>query len=133
MGRTIRTNVPQHLVMFQPEWAYLQDFQKSIGTDRKETMMNVIDQDLYLTFLTILQYGLICSQTVKFQEVYIVPAAPQWRSYFVNVPSGQVRKNRSQLRQRDGFLPKTTQTESTAIQTRSKTGTVIRPPQCYQS
>ena len=56
-------------------------------------MMNVIDQDLYLTFLTILQYGLICSQTVKFQEVYIVPAAPQWRSYFVNVPLERIDLN----------------------------------------
>ena len=63
----------------------------------------------------------------------IVSAAPQPRSYFVDVPSGQVRRNRSQLRQRDCLLPKTTQTESTTIQTRGKTGTVIRPPPRYQS
>ena len=63
----------------------------------------------------------------------IASVAPQPRSYLVDVLSGQVRRNRFQLHQRDGLLPKTTQTESTVIQTRSKTGTVIRPPHRYQS
>ena len=55
----------------------------------------------------------------------VVTAAPEARSYMVNVPSGQVRKYRSQLHERNSLPP--------SIQTCLKTGTGIRPPQCYQS
>ena len=135
MGHTIVTDVPQHLVIFQPEWVYLQDFQEGEEKYRNRQKRNY-DECLRSRLLPDLPNNSpvwVDMQPNSQVPGSIVPAAPQWRSYFVNVPSGQVRRNRSQSRQRDGFLPKTTQTESTAIQTRSKTGTVIHPPQRYQS
>ena len=61
----------------------------------------------------------------------IVSATPEPRSYLVNIPSGQVRRNRYHLRKRNCSPPEVIQTSG--IQTRSKTGTEIRPPQRYQS
>ena len=63
----------------------------------------------------------------------VVTAAPKPRSYIVSVPSGQVRRNRSQLHERNCLPSEVTQGESTGIQTRLKTGTEIHPPQRYQN
>ena len=58
----------------------------------------------------------------------VVTAAPEPRSYIVNVPSGQVKRNRSQLHERNCLPPEVICGGSTGIQTRSKTGTGIRRP-----
>ena len=65
-------------------------------------------------------------------------SAPEPRSYIVTVPSGEVRRNRSHLITRtSGNSEAVTVSNSTSvprqIQTRSKTGTEIRPPQRYKN
>ena len=62
----------------------------------------------------------------------VVTVAPEPISYIVSVPFGQVRRNRSQLRERNCLPSEVTQGESTGIQTHLKTETEIRPPQHYQ-
>ena len=135
MGRTIRTDVPQHSAVFQPEWGYLQDFREGEEKYRIRQKRNYDDCHRSRPLPDLPNNSPVWVDMPPNSQVpgRIVSAAPQPRSYLVNVPSGEVRRNRSQLRQRDILPPKTAQTESTAIQTRSKTGTVIHPPQRYQS
>ena len=65
--------------------------------------------------------------------------APEPRSYNVSVQSGQVRRNRSQLREKNATVPETrTRVSSSAnepprMQTRSQTGITLQPPLRYKS
>ena len=117
MGCTIRTDVLQHPGVFQPEWSYLQDFREGEEKYRNKQTKNYDEYhrsrplpdlpDNYPIWVDMPPNGQVPG--------CIVSAAPQPTSYFVDVPSGQVRRNRFQLRQRDCLLPKTTHTESSTM------------------
>ena len=63
----------------------------------------------------------------------VVKTALEPRSYIVNVTSGQVRRNRSQLHERNCLSPEVIHRESTGIQSCLKSGAGIHLPQHYQS
>jgi len=71
MGCTIRTDVPQHSAAFQPEWprVYLQDFWKEEKKYRRRQKRNNDECHRSRPLPELLQYWLMCHQTVKFQEV----------------------------------------------------------------
>ena len=65
----------------------------------------------------------------------IISARPEPRSYRINVPTGETRRNRLHLRERTNPTGSdatvSDNNSSRQIQTRTKTGTCIRPPTRY--
>ena len=130
MGRRIRSDLPQSRQTLTPQWPYLQEFkvrneeyklrQKRDFDHRHRTrdLPDIpIDTDVWIT-----TDGSSTSGRV------IAPAdAP--RSYIVETPSGEVRRNRSQLNVAPGCHSNTsTFRDRSPIRTRSRTGTNISPP-----
>ena len=154
MGRKIRTTIPQTGRQLTPQWSYLgvfrrlnnlykqrqkRDFDRNHGV--KELPDLVDDKDVWITSQS-------DSDPTRGR---VVTAAETPRSYVVEIPTGEVRRNRSQLR----VIPENNPTSTTAsegsqppesplqkdktaaetpvvppkiIMTRSKTGTKTSPP-----
>jgi len=132
MGRRLRTDVPQVSNLLTPDWPHLQGFvekdrqykkQQKQQYDHHHKVRSVAplpdDTDVWVNV-----QGRNVPGTVNSR--YSTP-----RSYNIDTPTGQVRRNRSQLNER---LPETTQSQASLQSdasrpcTRSQTGTVIRPP-----
>ena len=132
MGRHLRGNIPLLHCQLIPEWKFLDEFQSNNRAfkdrqkrdyDRRHRARNLSpipdDSEVWIT-----------SGDQPVTGVVITPEdAP--RSYVVETPSGQVRRNRHL-----NTVPETRQTtenaeQSTrdAIMTRSRTGTEIHPPE----
>lgn len=81
--------------------------------------MNITEQEIYLIFLIALQHGLICMPTNDQIPGNVVTAALEPRPHLIiiNVPSRQVRRDRSQLHERNCLPPEVIHKESTGIQT----------------
>ena len=135
MGRIIRTDVPQHLTIFQPEWSYLKDFREGEERYRSNQKRNYDECHRTRNLPDLPDNSSVWVDMPPNGQIpgNVVTAAPEPRSYIVNVPSRQVRRNRSQLCERNCLPPEVIHRESTGIQTRLKTGTEIRPPQRCQS
>ena len=152
MGRKIRTTVPQTSRQLTPQWPYLEEFRR-LNKLHKERQKNSFD----------LKHGTkelpdslddtevwITSPTEPIRGRVVMPAGTP-RSYMVQTPTGEVRRNRSQLRVVPETDPSSTmkpeenqhpelplQSKQTpaetpgvppkVIITRSKTGTKISPP-----
>lgn len=126
MGRRIRSDLPQST----PQWPYLQEFKvcdkeyklcQKRDFDSRHRVQDLpvipIDTDVWITTDGSPTTGRV-----------VAPAdAPQ--SYSVETPSGEVRRNRSQLNIVPGCHSNTSTTrDRSPIQTRSRTGTNIAPP-----
>ena len=154
MGRRIRTTVPQTKQQLTPQWQYLGEFQRlnklykgkqkedfDRGHRVKELPELPDDSDVWIT-----------GDTEPIPGRIVTPAETP-RSYIVETPTGEVRRNRSQLRavpeneqgnaQAQPTIPTPTepgtpmptqqstpvaQSTPRVIMTRSRTGTEIRPP-----
>ena len=142
MGRRIRTDMPQLPRTFVPEWKYLQHF-KEIDKRQKEKQKRDFDRRHRVKTLPVLPPDTSVWVDTPNGQVSgrIVEQTGEPRSYRVDVPSGEVRRNREQLRTRgdsqagDPHTREDLQVNATpptqTISTRSCTGTSANPPQYY--
>ena len=131
MGRRIRTTLPQTSESLVPQWSYLQEFRED-NNRFKQRQKSDYDRRHCVRDLPA-----IPDET----EVYVttndnpttgttLARANAPRSYVIRTPSDQIRRNRSQLNIRPSTTrPQTEHTQDRSpIMTRSRTGTVINPP-----
>ena len=138
MGRRIRTDIPQLPKTSVPEWKYLQHF-KEIDKRQKEKQKRDFDRRHRVKTLPILPPDMSVWVDTPHGQVSgrVIEQTQEPRSYRVNVPSGEVRRNRVQLRTRDDSQETSEDTQVNAdppaqtILTRSRTGTSANPPQYY--
>ena len=136
MGRNIRSTLPLTTESLTPQWPYLTDFRKANDAFKKKQkhdydhrhrtrdMPNIPDD----TNVWITTDGhCVTGKTVA--------PADTPRSYFIETPSGEVRRNRSQLNVSPSNVNSSNSNDTptavetpTPIMTRSKTGTPILPP-----
>ena len=138
MGRVIRTDVPQDVSKYKPEWSYLPMYREKEEKYREDQNRNYDRHHRTRTLSELPNNTSVWVSTPQGQiPGNIVSAAQEPRSYHIKVPSGQVRRNRSHLRIRatpprsNSELVTTDDSGSRTIQTRSRTGTQIRFPPRY--
>ena len=138
MGRQIRTCVPTADCKLIPQWTYLAEFQKSDATYKlkqkdnfdkrhrtKDLPMIPDDTPVWIDS----DNGPVSGR--------VVTSAETPRSYLVETPSGQLQRNRIQLRvvpqeSNAGFHEELSEPEEPhRMMTRSQTGTEIRPPRRF--
>ena len=101
MGRRIKTDIPQLKKMFIPSWPHLEGVREKYK-EYKQKQKEDYDRHHRVHSLPSLPNGSsVWVDTPTGQESgKIVGPADSPRSYHVEVPSGEVRRNRSQLRPR---------------------------------
>ena len=132
MGRKIRSTLPTSTMTLTPQWPYLNEFRQA-NQEYKQQQKRDFDErhrvgdlpdipdntDVWITT----NGNPVAGRTVRMAETP--------RSYVVQTPSGQTRRNWSQL----NVNPSTPTTEEASeqsrspIMTRSRTGTSISPPE----
>ena len=131
MGRKIRTVVPQTKEQFKPNWPYLEEFKKTEKRYKQKQKEN-FDKKKKSRPLPPLDYGTTVWVNLQDRQVpgTVSHSADAPRSYHVNIPSGQVRRNRRDLRPRQqSTLPdRGTENTSNSVMTRSRTGASMYPP-----
>ena len=131
MGRKVKTDLPQTMKQFIPDWHFLNDFREKDEVyklkqkqnyDRRHRTRNVdvlpSDTSVWVRTENVQQPGTVVS------------AADTPRSYVVSTTSGQVRRNRYHLNLRHDtptIYTDDTQ-ERSPVMTRSRTGVELRPP-----
>lgn len=147
MGRQIRTTVPQPTRHLVPRWTYLTEFrQKSDEYKRKQKESFDLRHRVREASELPDQVDVWVNTGPEPVRGTVTNAAEQPRSYQVSTPSGDLRRNRSQL----NVVPPTRETlpespgEQTTptssnpspsprrIMTRSRTGTEVGPPDYWQ-
>ena len=131
MGRKIRSDIPQTTDSLTPQWPYLVDFRHRHQAFKLKQKHNY-DQRHRVRDLPAIPDNTEVWVTDGAHPVAgrTVSPAAEPRSYYVETPSGTVRRNRSHL----NIGPSTSPTDSSTdrnrspIKTRSRTGTVITPP-----
>ena len=131
MGRTIRIDVPQFKDKLIPKWSHIKNF-RTADKRYKESQKRHYDQRHRVRSLPWLPDDQPVWVETRGQQVpgRILHAANTPKSYVIETPSGQLRRNHSHLRVRselDRAADKSTNRPSRAL-TRSQTGTTIRPP-----
>eukprot|EP00731_Ephydatia_muelleri_P004849 Em0002g1025a len=146
MGRCIRTTVPQITALLIPKWPYLPQFRER-NAGFKQTQSKQYNKQYGTRLRGDIEDGAevwVSEDTGKVQG-RVVDAADTPRSHYVRTPTGQVRRNRSQLtvipHQTEESIPslpaedqesteadRQVETARSPIMTRSKTGAVMRPP-----
>ena len=145
MGRKIRTTIPLTAKQLTPQWPYLAEFRRLDGT-HKDRQMKDFDREHRVHDLPEIPDDTEVWVTSDAGPIpgRIVTTAETHRSYVVETPTGEVRRNRSQLRVQaetptageetpaDGEdqppPPQPSQDPPKVIMTRSRTGTQVRPP-----
>ena len=141
MGRTLRTDVPQLSKNYQPEWQYLTDFRQREEEYRDDQKRNYDNRHRSKDLVQLPDNCPVWVDMPPHGQVSgnIVSRASEPRSYNVNVQSGEVRRNRSHLRERNTTVPETRADASSSgdeprrVQTRSQTGAIIQPPVRYKT
>ena len=136
MGHAIRTDVPQNVNKFKPEWSYLPRYQEKEKRYRQDQKQNYDQHHRTRSLPELPNNTSVWVSTPQGQiPGNIVSAAREPRSYNVEVPSSQIRRNCSHLRIRasppESELITDDQDSTGTIQTRLQTGTQIRPPAHY--
>ena len=143
MGRKVRTTLPQTTQQLIPDWQFLDEFRVRDEKYKKQQKRNYDKQHRVRSQSPLPDDTPVLVRTGK----QIVPgsvASPAHtpRSYFINTPSGQVRRNRNHLVHIEDNSPDPNTLESSSsvpndqprtypqspIMTRTRTGTEIRPP-----
>ena len=133
MGRKLRSSLPQTTASLVPEWSYLKEFreanqkfkeQQKRDYDRRHRVRSLPEipdnTDVWITTDDLNIPG----RTVRLADTP--------RSYLVQTPTGELRRNRSQINVNP--VPETQLTQPSnaiprsPIVTRSRTGTAIIPP-----
>lgn len=136
MGRRLRTPIPQTDVQLTPTWPYLEEF-KRLNQKFKERQKADYDRQHRVQELPEIPTDSevwVTSDNTAVRGRVINPADTP-RSYLVETPTGEVQRNRQHL----NVVPdhpanepaeSTNKTESpNRIMTRSRTGTLVKPPQ----
>ena len=134
MGRNIRSTVPQTKAKLTPQWPYLQEFRRR-NAEFKEKQKRQFDRRHRVLERDDLPDGTDVWITSEPNLIpgTVVSAGESPRSYVVETPSGELRRNRTHLNvvpETSSGAPESPPTASPpkVIQTRSKTGTTVRPP-----
>ena len=135
MGRRLRTDVPQLKKQLVPCWPHVMNF-RSLDQKFKASQKRNYDDRHRVRELPSLPDKLPVWVESQGKQVpgQITQQAATPRSYLVETPSGEVRRNRSHLRVRtENTAPVSNRSDNSAeptntIQTRSRTGTAIHPP-----
>ena len=137
MGRRIRTTLPLTDECLIPKWSYLQKFRKE-NDDYKRKQKRDFDKRHRVNELPMLSDDTAVWVTSQGEPVEgrIVSSADALRSYNVDTPSGQLRRNRHHLTTvpdpSPGTVPPRTNEQPEPprkIMTRSQTETPICPPE----
>ena len=131
MGRKIRSTLPQTVDSLVPQWAYLQEFRQA-NEEFKRKQKADHDQRHRVRDLPEIPDNTAVWITTggSHNPGRIVSSANAPRSYIVQTPSGEVRRNRNQLNVNPtpNETPTTTTRDRSPIRTRSRTGTATHPP-----
>ena len=140
MGRRVRTSVPQTDKMLTPQWSYLSSF-RELDKQYKGKQKESFDRRHRVKDLPLIPNNTevwIASEDDPVPGRVVSPA-DRPRSYVVETRSGQVERNRSQLRVRpngensetrvENQQPEANASPPRRIMTRSKTSTAIKQPE----
>ena len=138
MGRQIRSNIPQTSDTLTPQWPYLTDFRTANKKLKEKQKANFDSRHGVRPLAEIpddTQVWVTTDNRSSAGRVTTPADAP--RSYLVQTPAGQVRRNRAHLTVRpdsdspDRADPTGTSTRETRspIMTRSRTGAQVTPPE----
>ena len=140
MGRRIRTDVPQIKKYLTPDWPHLKDFREKDKQHKLQQKRNYDQRHRTHTAIELPEGTPVWVSTQGNQSPGTVSQQLETpRSYAVDTPTGQVRRNRRHLRPRSenatSERPETVENGESAqsqdtqvIRTRSRTGTVVHPP-----
>ena len=131
MGRKIRTDLPQTSETLTPLWPYLDQF-REVNKAFKEKQKKDFDRRHQVRELPELPDNIEVWITTHGRPVSgtVLNPAPEPRSYIVQAPSGNIRRNHSHLNIVPGPETSTAQPDQSRdpIQTRSRTGATVNPP-----
>ncbi len=144
MGRKIRTTLPQVRDHFKPQWPYLDEFERC-NLVFKENQQRTYDRQHRVRELPDIPENTEVWVNTKGHQIRGQVTAPAGtpRSYLVDTPSGLLRRNRHHLIVIPNSSPATSVNVPASpganardpdslrdtVQTRTKTGTAIRPPE----
>ena len=150
MGRRICTDVPQIKKYLTPDWPHLKDFREKDKQYKLQQKKYYDQRHCTHTAVKLLEGTPVWVSTQGNQSPGTVTQQLEVpRSYTVQTPTGQVRRNRRDLRlrsenttnestetgenknQKSGVDPQSQGTR--AIQTRSRTGTSVHPPDQFSN
>ena len=140
MGRKIRTDVPQVKSNFIPKWEHIRNFRK-LDTEYRQIQKENYDRRHGVKTLPSLPDDTTVWVDTQGVQVpgRIIRTADTPRLYMVEVPSGELRRNRAHIRPRTDLqssagTPRTEDAPATYSRpiTRSQTGTAIHPPDRLQ-
>ena len=140
MGRKIRSGLPQLTQTFVPKWPYLQQFRKQNQKFKEQQKRNYNRRHHARPLSHIEDETFVWTRTDNRQTLgKVVAPADAPRSYIVDTPSGEVRRNRQHLvpvpvSEEDQDTPSELELPTqcyrqSPIKTRSKTGTPIMAPE----
>ena len=129
MGRKIRTVIPQTKEQFKPNWPYLEEFEKTEKLYKQKQKEN-FDKKKKARPLPPLDYGTSVWVNLQDRQVpgTISHSADTPRSYHINIPSGQLCRNRKDLRPRQQSRDPPDSGTANSVMTRSRTGASMNPP-----
>ena len=133
MGRRLRTPVPVTTKQLVPKWSHISPF-KQINAEFKEKQRNFDHHHQVHKLPLLLNHTNVWIETdgEPIPGQVISPAGTP-RSYHIQMPTGQICRNRSDLKPTpDSIAPADEPVSPLArMATRLQTGTTIRPPSRY--
>ena len=138
MGRRIRSSLPQVPQKFVPTWTFLKEFQTRDRKFKKQQTRNYNRRHRVRPLPQIADDSPVWSKTADSQtEGKVITATNAPRSYIVETPTGDVRRNRLHLKpipeQKQGEEEGDTTTDDpcqrSPIKTRSRSGITLMPPE----
>ena len=131
MGRNIRSTLPQTTESLTPQWPYLREF-KRLDKEFKEKQKADYDRRHRVHDLQAIPDHTDVWVTTDSHRTSgrVVTSAGTPRSYIIETPSGEIRRNRSHLNINPARAETSTSTQQdrSPIMTRSRTGASIIPP-----
>ena len=134
MGRKLRSNIPQITDSLVPQWSYLQEF-RAQNKEFKKCQKTDYDRCHRIQDLPAIPDNTDVWVTTGGSPTpgRIITTTDTPRSYIVQTPSGEIRRNRSHLnidhrRMSNTDIQSNTAQERSLIRTRTRTGTTIAPP-----
>lgn len=139
VGRKVRTDVPQTDKHFLPDWPFLSEFRKRDMEYKRKQKENYDEHHWTRSLDPLPTDSTVWVRTGNTQIPGTVTAtAGTPRSYLIDTPTGQLRRNRSHLSHRT-VNEETTTTESnnpvsshdinlSPVMTRSRAGIQLKPP-----
>lgn len=132
MGRHIRSNIPQRTTEFIPDWSHLEEFRVQDNKQKQKQKANYDNRHGVRPLPDIPNNTAVwvTSDNARRLSGHVASQADTPRSYLVQTPSGEIRRNRSHLivQPHSDSPPSQIQTRS-PIMTRSRTGATICPPE----